>query len=144
MSKFERNSDCMKCPPMLAAAEMILKDSICTLSNVFKTFFPDTTYHSHQAKRRLLQMPLTTIRVGSPSDGNSTVYIMEFFQGIDYSNLRRILQSNKSPTPSLTINKKEVHELLLLTSTDRERDIKICNFQSFWADSNCSSQGTRI
>ena len=116
------DSDCMKCPPMLSAAKMIVTNSICPLPDIFKTFFPNVTYNSYQAKRRLLQMPLATIRIGLPSAGYSQIFIMEFLKGVDYSHLRRILELNKTSTPSLSINKKEVQELLLLTSSDRERE----------------------
>lgn len=134
------DSDCIKCSPMLAAAEMILKESIYSLPVLFKTFFPSVSYNSHQAKRRLLQMPLATIRIGSPSSGNSMVYVMEFFKGVDYSNLRRVLEfSIKSSTSQHRVNKKEMQDILLLASTNRERDLEICNFQGFWINSYCGS-----
>ena len=119
---YHHDSDCTKCPPMLSAAKMIVTNSICPLPNIFKTFFPNVTYHSYQAKRRLLQMPLATIRTGFPSTGDSQIFIMEFFQGVNYSNLHRILELNRTSKPSLSINKKEVQELLLLSSSDRERE----------------------
>lgn len=73
----EHGQPCPDCPPFLHAAEMILQGHICSLSHVFKSSFPGVTYTAENAKRRLLQMPLATLRLGQPSTGKSEIVVME-------------------------------------------------------------------
>ena len=65
---FTRNCDCNA---MIQVAEMILREGIITLSSVFKAIFPNVTYHSHNAKSRLLAMPVVAIRL------MGELYVME-------------------------------------------------------------------
>ena len=71
------------CAGMIKAAEMILNNGICSLCDVFRYAFPNTTYKSYHAKSRLLQMPTIAIRVGSPASGCAEVKIMESHPGVD-------------------------------------------------------------
>ena len=43
---------------MIQAAQMILNNGIVPMSDVVRLAFPGVTYHSLNAKRRLLQMPI--------------------------------------------------------------------------------------
>ena len=54
---------CSRCTPVVKSAQIVLEQGIISMSKLFKTAFPNVTYHSLQAKRRLLQMPLAAIRV---------------------------------------------------------------------------------
>lgn len=54
---------CPECKSIIQAAEMVLKDGIVSLAAVFKAAFPTVTYHSVNAKGRLLQMPVVAFRV---------------------------------------------------------------------------------
>ena len=56
----EKNCDCSL---MINAPKIVLNEEIVPLSRVFKTVFPKATYHSGNAKRRLLQMPLVSMRI---------------------------------------------------------------------------------
>lgn len=73
----EHGQPCPDCPPLLHAAEMILQSHICSLPDVFKSSFPGVTYAAENAKRRLLQMPITTLRLGQPSTGKTKIVVME-------------------------------------------------------------------
>lgn len=75
---------CEECPRMINAAKIVLEKSICTLSSVFQAAFPGVTYTAHNAKRRLLQLPLAAIRVHEASSGRSAVHLMEYMVGINY------------------------------------------------------------
>ena len=48
---------------MIQAAEIVLKDGIFSMATVFKTVFPNVTYHTLNAKRHLLQMPIVAIHI---------------------------------------------------------------------------------
>ena len=64
--------------------KMVLEDGIVPLADVFKAVFPTVTYHSLNAKRRLLQMPVVAIRVKGLLNGQSKLYLMEKVEGLDY------------------------------------------------------------
>lgn len=59
---------------MITAGEMILKYGIVLTSDVFKTAFLTVTYHSVNAKRRLLQMPVIAIHVKGVREGQTILY----------------------------------------------------------------------
>lgn len=60
----EHCQPCPDCPPLLCAAKLILQGHICSLPDIFRSSFPGVTYTAENAKRRLLQMPLATVRLG--------------------------------------------------------------------------------
>ena len=62
---------CQECAHMIIAAGIVQRETICLLSSLFRQAFPNVTYRSHEAKKRLLKIPLACIRVGKPSDGTS-------------------------------------------------------------------------
>ena len=68
---------CHICPPLLSVAEKVLRDGLCTLRDAFDVAYPDVTYNVGQAKRKILQMPLVSIRIGNPSSGTSCTFLME-------------------------------------------------------------------
>lgn len=59
------------CSSMIEAASLVLESGIVLLSHVFKSVFPDVTYHSVNAKRRLLQMPVVCLNI------QGQLYLME-------------------------------------------------------------------
>lgn len=110
---------------MIKAAEIIQEVGICTLSSVFKTVFPEVTYHTPYAKRRLLQMPVVAIRIQEPSSGRAEIHIMELISGVDYLKLGHFLNAcaNKKSTPTPSMSKAELKELLHLAQSDKERQL---------------------
>ena len=75
------STNCRECPQLLKAAQTILANG---LKSLFKVAFPDVTYTAYNARRRLSQLPLVTIRIGNRSSGNSTIIVMEYVNGVDY------------------------------------------------------------
>ena len=51
----KHSSDCKECFGMQAVATSVLENGYVRLADAFRAAFPGTTYHSHSAKRRLLQ-----------------------------------------------------------------------------------------
>ena len=92
------------------------------MSAAFKSCFPDVTYSSAIAKRKLLQLPLAAITIGTPSSGRSEVYLMEAIRGLDYRKLIQFLESKMSPGIVPTITKQQMNELLSFAQSDRERE----------------------
>ena len=81
------SQSCIECKSMIQAGKMVLEDGIVPLADVFKAVFPTVTYHSLNAKRRLLQMPVVAIRVKGLLNGQSKLYLMEKVEGLDYGQL---------------------------------------------------------
>ena len=112
------------CSGMIAAAEKILKEGICSLSSVYRTAFPNLTYQPTQAKRKLLQMPLAAVRLGEPSSGRAEVQLMELIPGVNYIKILHFLtgcpRKQGGCTPSMS--KQELKHLLSLAQSDKERE----------------------
>lgn len=64
-------SNCSLCSSLLTIAKMVLENGFVLLSETYRSAFPHVTYHSSSAKKRVLQMPLVSIRVGQPESGVS-------------------------------------------------------------------------
>ena len=124
-SLYHKKTFCPECTNMIKAAEVIQEVGICTLSSVFKTVFPEVTYHTPYAKRRLLQMPVVAIRIQEPSSGRAEIHIMELISGVDYLKLSHFLNAcaNKKSTPTPSMSKAELKELLHLAQSDKEREL---------------------
>lgn len=84
---------CSVCPTLLGISEAILSNGFLLLSQAFKSAFPHVTYHSHSAKRRLLQLPLVAIRVGQPKSGVSQIYLFEYIPNINYHQFLHLLNA---------------------------------------------------
>lgn len=90
-----------ECDSLIAAAKMIQREGISSLSSVFKAVFPGKTYRSEAAKQRLLKIPLACIRVGNPSSGLSELLLMESIRGANYEKIQELWNANiKSTTQS--------------------------------------------
>ena len=132
---------CKKCTHMIAAAEVVERERICTLSSLFKEAFPGVSYTSDSARKCLLQIPLVCIRVGEPSDGTSQLLVFESTKGADYQKIRQILSANiKSSSLSSTLTKKDVKQLLGLAQSDRERE---CLRYAIFKSSGLTPSGAR-
>ncbi len=120
----EHSQPCPHCPPLFCAARLILQGHICSLPDVFRLSFPGVTYTAENAKRKLLQMPLVTLRLGQPSTGNSKTVVMEKFDQVNYQSLQGILEEAwlSNSRQSIAISRPEVAQLLKFAQSDRERD----------------------
>ena len=124
-SLYHNRSLCPDCTNTIKAAEIILEAGICTMSSVFRTVFPEVTYHTPYAKRRLLQMPVVAIRIQEPSSGRAEVHVMELMSGVDYLKLGHFLNAcaSKKSTPTPSLSKVELKQLLHLAQNDKEREL---------------------
>ena len=61
------NQPCLCCPPLLKVADIVLKEGACPLRQAFELTSPGVAYDSEKAQRKLLVMPLASIRMGDPS-----------------------------------------------------------------------------
>ena len=109
---------CTECRQMIKAANLIINHGFYPLAVVFRSCFPEVTYTSATAKRKLLQMPLAAITLGHPSSGKSEVYLLEAIEGLDYTKLTNFLESKlcKGTMPRLT--KQQVRDLLSFAQSD--------------------------
>ena len=101
------------------------------LSTAYKSAFPIHAYKTDIARLRLLQMPLACIRLGCPKKG-SAWYLIEFFQGVDYTKFALFAAAALSGKPSgSNLGRAEIKALLGLAQSDRERElIRYSTFRS--------------
>ena len=117
------NQPCLRCPPLLKVADIILKEGACPLRQAFELTSPGVTYDTEKARRKLLVMPLASIRMGDPFSGAASTLLMEFIPGVNYQNIANILNAVKSPcAKDKRLDKASVQKLLGLATSDRERE----------------------
>ena len=85
---------CTTCEQMLMVAQIVSNDRYCSLCRAYSIVSPDTEYHSFNARRKLLQMPLVSVCVGDPAKGRSFTILIEHSHGANYSRMSLVL-SNK-------------------------------------------------
>ena len=103
---------------MIKVANLVIEAGVCSLHSVFKAAFPSVTYHTMNAKRKLLQMPLVAFQ------GNKEVFLMELVEGVDYLKVVHFINACMvSNTGSKSMSKLELNKLLLLARTDREKGL---------------------
>ena len=95
------------------------------MAEVFRSAFHSVTYHSLNAKRCLLQMPLVAFRVRNANNGNSELFLMEKIDGVDYKTLGCFLTQCTTKPLKQTMTKEELKQLFKLTENEREREL-IC------------------
>ena len=99
-----------------------MDNTVCSLSFVFKSVYPESTYNSHAAKSCILQLPIVAVRFGSPSSGISEIKVMEHMNGVDYVKLRTILSVNPEATSTKSVmTKQDVRHILSFAQTRQER-----------------------
>lgn len=69
-------------------------------------------------------MPLATIRVQEPSSGRAEVHVMELINGVNYIKIGHFLTAcaAKKSTPSPSLSRPALKQLLQLAQSDRERE----------------------
>ena len=117
---------CSECQPLLSVASRVLNEGFCMLSEGFKSAFPNQVYKSDIAIQRFLQMPLASIRVGTPQSGKAAWFLVEYVEGVDYTNFAQYSESifklmNLS-TP-IGMDRDKIKALLGLATSDREREL---------------------
>ena len=56
---------------MLQVAITVLEKGFCSLSSAFAIASPHIAYTAERARRKLLHLPLVSVRIGTPSEGRS-------------------------------------------------------------------------
>jgi hypothetical protein len=85
---------CRECTCMIKTVAFILKSNVCSLQTVFKHAFPDVTYHTLHAKRRVLQILVVAIKLQCQCPGNkSEVAVTELIGGIEYLQMYHFIET---------------------------------------------------
>ena len=106
---------CSGCDGLIIVGKAALEVGYCIMAEAFKLASPGVKYTTENARRKFLQMPLISIRVGDPSRGQSFSLLMEKFAGMDYSKVGLILNGlslKLSSTTGVTLEKSVVKMLL--------------------------------
>ena len=98
-----------------------------SLSSAFAVVSPDVDYTAERAKRKLLQLPVVSVRMGDPLKGRSYTILLEKFPGIDFGKLTLFLNgmaaTMSQPHPKGKVLEKSAVKLLLsIAQSDRERE----------------------
>ena len=119
------NPTCTSCTSLLSIAKSILENGFVLLAKAFRSAFPNVTYHTENAKRRVLKMPLAALRVGCPKSGLSEVYLFEYSKGVNYQQFLCLLNSFhlEKTTKKLSMIKQQLKNVLSLAQSDREREM---------------------
>lgn len=97
---------CSGCDALITVGKAVLEQGYCILAEAFKLASPGVKYTAEHARRKFLQMPLISIRIGDPSRGQSFSILMETFAGMDYSKVGLILSGlslQQSSTTGVTL-----------------------------------------
>lgn len=117
---------CLECAALLSVANYVLQKGYCMLSKAFKMAFPTQQYKADIARQRMLQMPLTCIRVGTPESGTAAWFVVEYVEGVNYiifAHFSEALFGAGTRSQTVGIDRGEIKALLGLAQSDREREI---------------------
>ena len=96
------------CDSMLQVAAEVIKQGIVSLSETFKRNFPNITYHSRNAKRLLLQMPLVSILI------RGELFLMEKISNFNYSLLTTFFEKKLPGNQArVGMSKDELKQLMV-------------------------------
>ena len=103
-------------PSTLKVAQSVLQNGFVLLTEAFWSAFPNVTYHSHSAKRRLLQLPLVVLHVGTPQSGVAELYLCEYFPGVNYRHFLHLLNAfhTEKSSQSITFYKQHLKDVWIL------------------------------
>ena len=110
--------------PLVLHSCSILENGFVLLAKAFRSAFPNVTYHTENAKRWVLKMPLAALRVVCPKSGLSEVYLFEYSKGVNYQQFLCLLNSFhlEKTTKKLSMTKQQLKNVLSLAQSDRERE----------------------
>ena len=143
--QYHDQQKCMhKCHAMIKAGKILLTRGLAPLSEAFKVCFPDVTYTSAKAKRRLLQLPLAAITISTSINGNAEVYLLEALNSLDYTKLIEFIESKMGTKSHSPFSKEDMKHLLTLAQSHREREVLrhiICKTSQLSATAACKLYG---
>ena len=107
---------------MIEVATIVSQSGYVKLRDAFQIVSPCVSYTAERARRKLLQMPLASVTVGKPSDGNSYAILTECFKDERVGVLvNAMIQAQYQQVPK-KLDKGCVRMLLNLAQNDRERE----------------------
>ena len=114
---------CKVCEGMIRVANEIIEKGVMKLSDAFKLCSPHVKYKSVQARRKLLQMPLSVVAIGSFKEGTLCLYLLKKFKPANWSIIQAIMSKvNTSKKYPIELSKTEVKKLLDLAESESERE----------------------
>ena len=118
------NQPCSHRAQLLKVAEIVLNGGFITLSKAFPLVSPNAKYDTVQGKRKLLQLPLASIRIGEPFSGTVFTLLVEHQRILEYEKLSIMINSLLSCSKSSTvkIDKSTVQKLLGIAQSDHEKE----------------------
>lgn len=109
---------------MLEVAKIVLEKGFVQLKAAFEIVSPQVRYRSLNAKRKLLQLPLAAIAVGTPSKGTHRVFLVEKQNHVKYTILQSLLNQwwkSQTSEPSCALTRNTVTNLLKLAESGAEK-----------------------
>lgn len=122
--KNRHRQPCTECDGKVKVAEFILQHSYIKLSDAFAICSPGITkYSPKDARRKLLQLPLTAIGAGDQKKGTYALYLVKKDSNLSYSLLQSLLNKvlNAQNNATQLITKQEVERLLNLADSESEK-----------------------
>lgn len=115
---------CCMCKNMLQVAVTVLEQGYILLPCAFRIVSSEVSYTAERARRKLLQMPLVSIRVGDPGKGTSFTILMEHCIGVNYHRMGLVINRMVITTPqnAQRLERSCVQMLLSMAQSDRERE----------------------
>ena len=116
---------CKDCCGFLHVANEVLQKGFLKLKSAFEMAYPDATYKSWHARRRMLQMPLASLGIGNRSRGSYSIFLVEKQDHVKYSIMQTFLnQWIKCETvePALPLTKETMNSLLKIAESDVEKN----------------------
>ena len=115
----EHQKLCTICDGLLRVAKVVEEEGFLKLKDAFKLCSPGATYKVENARRKLLQMPLAAVGVGSVAKGTFCYYLTAKQESISYSVLQSLLNKTVSYGASnVALSKEEMKKLLYLANGD--------------------------
>ena len=114
---------CNICAQLLKVADAILKEGYVTLQEAYRLVSPNAKYDTEKAKRKLLQLPIASIRIGQAASGTAFTILMEYHQSVQYDKLSAMISSllKRPQATTASIDKSTVQSLLGIAQSDHER-----------------------
>lgn len=115
---------CKNCCGLLQVANEVLQKGFLKLRSAFEMAYPDATYKSWHARRRMLQMPLASLGIGNRSRGSYSIFLVEKQDRVKYPIMQTLLNQwikCETAEPSLPLTKETMNSLLQIAESDAER-----------------------
>ena len=114
---------CCKCKGTISVAEEIIKKGFLKLADAFKLCSPNIKYKSFHARRKLLQMPLAVVGVGTFKQETFCLYLLNKLRPANLYIIQSLMaETCKHKQMHEEMAKEEVQKLLNLAESESERE----------------------